>query len=71
MFLAGTGYFFVLVGVFSTRFNKKSARSLSAMVYGITAFGVLFSLVSTILGGIWADQSWGRFWGWDQRKMEH
>ena len=69
MFLAGAlAIFFVIVGVFSTRFNKKSARSLSAMVYGITAFGVLFSLVGTILGGIWADQSWGRFWGWDPKE---
>jgi|GEM_PF-6868134 ABC-type transport system involved in cytochrome c biogenesis permease subunit len=33
------------------------------MVYGIICFGTLFSLVGTILGGIWADQSWGRFWG--------
>ena len=28
----------------------------------------LFSLVGTILGGIWADQSWGRFWGWDPKE---
>ena len=69
MFLAGAlAIFFVVVGVFGRRFNKKTARSLSAMVYGITAFGVLFSLVGTILGGIWADQSWGRFWGWDPKE---
>jgi cytochrome c biogenesis factor len=24
--------------------------------------------VGTILGGIWADQSWGRFWGWDPKE---
>jgi ABC-type transport system involved in cytochrome c biogenesis permease subunit len=28
----------------------------------------LFSFVGTILGGIWADQSWGRFWGWDPKE---
>ena len=38
------------------------------MVYGITCFAALFSLVGTILGGIWADQSWGRFWGWDPKE---
>jgi ABC-type transport system involved in cytochrome c biogenesis permease subunit len=59
---------FVLLGVFSSRFNKDTARSLSAMVYGIICFGTLFSLVGTILGGIWADQSWGRFWGWDPKE---
>ncbi|MEO0508913.1 MAG: cytochrome c biogenesis protein CcsA [Verrucomicrobiota bacterium] len=69
MFLAGAlGVVFGFIGVFGKKFDKKSARSLSAMVYGITCFGVLFSLVGTILGGIWADQSWGRFWGWDPKE---
>jgi ABC-type transport system involved in cytochrome c biogenesis permease subunit len=69
IFLAGAlAILFVLLGVFSSRFNKDTARSLSAMVYGIICFGTLFSLVGTILGGIWADQSWGRFWGWDPKE---
>ena len=69
IFLAGAlAILFVLLGVFSRRFNKGTARSLSAMVYGIICFGTLFSLVGTILGGIWADQSWGRFWGWDPKE---
>ena len=38
------------------------------MVYGIICFATLFSFVGTILGGIWADQSWGRFWGWDPKE---
>jgi hypothetical protein len=31
-------------------------------------FATLFSFVGTVLGGIWADQSWGRFWGWDPKE---
>jgi len=38
------------------------------MVYGIVCFATLFSLIGTVLGGIWADQSWGRFWGWDPKE---
>ena len=38
------------------------------MVYGIVCFAALFSFVGTVLGGIWADQSWGRFWGWDPKE---
>jgi len=69
MFLAGSlAITFAMFGLFNRRFSKEQARSLSSMVYGITAFGVLFSLVGTILGGIWADQSWGRFWGWDPKE---
>jgi cytochrome c biogenesis factor len=38
------------------------------MSYGILCFALLFSFIGTILGGIWADQSWGRFWGWDPKE---
>ena len=37
-------------------------------VYGVACFALLFSFIGTILGGIWADQSWGRFWGWDPKE---
>ena len=43
-------------------------QALSKMVYGILCFATLFSFVGTVLGGIWADQSWGRFWGWDPKE---
>jgi len=43
-------------------------RQLGRAVYGIVAFGLLFSVVGTILGGIWANDSWGRFWGWDPKE---
>jgi hypothetical protein len=38
------------------------------MVYAILCFALLFSFIGTVLGGIWADQSWGRFWGWDPKE---
>jgi ABC-type transport system involved in cytochrome c biogenesis permease subunit len=69
MFLAGAlAIAFICMGLFSKKFSKEDARSLTNMVYGITCFAALFSLVGTILGGIWADQSWGRFWGWDPKE---
>jgi ABC-type transport system involved in cytochrome c biogenesis permease subunit len=43
-------------------------RAIARMVYGVIAFGLLFSLVGTILGGVWANDSWGRFWGWDPKE---
>ena len=43
-------------------------RSVGRMVYGTLCFALLFSLVGTILGGIWANDSWGRFWGWDPKE---
>jgi len=43
-------------------------KALTKMIYGIVCFATLFSFVGTVLGGIWADQSWGRFWGWDPKE---
>jgi cytochrome c-type biogenesis protein CcsB len=46
----------------------ETGKSLGKMIYGIACFATLFSFVGTVLGGIWADQSWGRFWGWDPKE---
>jgi ABC-type transport system involved in cytochrome c biogenesis permease subunit len=43
-------------------------RVVSQMMYGIICFAMLFSFTGTVLGGIWADYSWGRFWGWDPKE---
>ena len=68
-FLAGVlAVIYIVRGVFTKTLDKVTADSLSRMVYGIVCFATLFSFVGTILGGIWADQSWGRFWGWDPKE---
>jgi ABC-type transport system involved in cytochrome c biogenesis permease subunit len=48
--------------------DPATTRTLVDMTYGIVCFSLLFSFVGTVLGGIWADQSWGRFWGWDPKE---
>jgi len=69
MFFAGVlAIVFIFMGLLSSKFTKEQAKKLIAMVYGVTCFAALFSLVGTILGGIWGDQSWGRFWGWDPKE---
>ena len=68
-FLAGLIAFLYIVRV--TLFggvDKKMEKTISGMVYGSVCFALLFSFVGTVLGGIWADQSWGRFWGWDPKE---
>jgi len=68
-FLAGVlGIVYILRGVFTKSLGPDESRNLSRMIYGIVCFATLFSFVGTILGGIWADQSWGRFWGWDPKE---
>jgi hypothetical protein len=68
-FLAGfLALVYVLRGVFTPSLTGEIAKGLARMVYGIVCFATLFSFVGTVLGGIWADQSWGRFWGWDTKE---
>jgi len=52
----------------ATKRGETNADAIARMVYGIVCFATLFSFVGTVLGGIWADQSWGRFWGWDPKE---
>jgi ABC-type transport system involved in cytochrome c biogenesis permease subunit len=68
-FLAGfLALTYIVRGAFTPSLDRGTAQSLTRMVYGIVCFATLFSFVGTILGGIWADQSWGRFWGWDPKE---
>jgi ABC-type transport system involved in cytochrome c biogenesis permease subunit len=69
MFLAGMlAIIYIVRGVFTRSLKKATADSLARMTYGVVCFATLFSFVGTVLGGIWADQSWGRFWGWDPKE---
>ena len=68
-FLAGfLAIIYVVRGALTPSLEKETAKGLVRMVYGIVCFATLFSFVGTVLGGIWADQSWGRFWGWDSKE---
>jgi ABC-type transport system involved in cytochrome c biogenesis permease subunit len=55
-----------LFGVYKT--GEGDARLLTRVAYGFIAAGLFLSLVGTVLGGIWANYSWGRFWGWDPKE---
>ena len=67
-FLAGTIAIVYLIRRAFGNIPKSTAASLRGMVYGVICFATLASFVGTVLGGIWADQSWGRFWGWDPKE---
>ena len=68
-FVAGTlGVVYLIGRTWPRAMNREQAGGLSGMIYGVVCFALLFSFVGTLLGGIWADQSWGRFWGWDPKE---
>lgn len=64
--LIGTAY--ILLGVITPKLTPQLAKDLTRMNYGTLCFSIFFSFVGTVLGGLWADDSWGRFWGWDPKE---
>jgi len=69
VFLAGfLGILYILRDVFPRRFPEESQTALASMIYGTICFATAFSFLGTVFGGIWADQAWGRFWGWDPKE---
>ncbi len=48
--------------------HKKQIKELTQIMYRCIQIGSVLLLAGTILGGVWADYSWGRFWGWDPKE---
>jgi ABC-type transport system involved in cytochrome c biogenesis permease subunit len=48
--------------------SRDFLKLLTKVAYGCLCLTLLLSLVGTVLGGIWANDSWGRFWGWDPKE---
>lgn len=49
--------------------NEQKISLLNQLSYRALMFGTVLLAAGTILGGIWADYSWGRFWGWDPKEV--
>jgi ABC-type transport system involved in cytochrome c biogenesis permease subunit len=67
-FSALLGIAWLLLSVFSPVASSSVLKVIASMIYGITCFALLLSFTGTVLGGLWADDSWGRFWGWDPKE---
>lgn len=57
------------VALFRASSEKDRAGSpLDSLLYGTLVFGAVFTVIGTLLGGVWADYAWGRFWGFDPKE---
>ena len=50
------------------KFKKKERDSSQKLIYRTIQIGTLLLGIGTTLGGVWANESWGRFWGWDPKE---
>jgi ABC-type transport system involved in cytochrome c biogenesis permease subunit len=62
------GILYLLTSMAIPRDLTSIRKTMAKMVYGVTCLALIFSFVGTVLGGLWADDSWGRFWGWDPKE---
>jgi ABC-type transport system involved in cytochrome c biogenesis permease subunit len=47
----------------------EACAELAGYIYKAMQVAVVLLAAGTILGGLWADVSWGRFWGWDPKEV--
>ncbi len=50
------------------KITQKEINYYSEIIYTCLKYGVILLGAGIILGGVWADYSWGRFWGWDPKE---
>lgn len=63
--LGNLGLGFVIKGDTAT---SPRIEAINVAIYRCMQIGVVLLAAGTILGGVWADYSWGRFWGWDPKE---
>ncbi len=71
-FMLAMGISNVALFQFTKKHSEKGEQRISLLnqlSYRALMFGTVLLAAGTILGGIWADYSWGRFWGWDPKEV--
>ncbi len=58
----------VLIKSLRKKLEAKDRRYYTSLIYSCLKYGVALLSAGIILGGVWADYSWGRFWGWDPKE---
>ena len=57
-----------LIKLIRKKLTKKDYRHHQGLIYTCIKVGIILLAAGIILGGVWADYSWGRFWGWDPKE---
>lgn len=57
----------LIKNTFKTLTNE-DMKYYTDLIYTTLKYGTVLLAAGIILGGVWADYSWGRFWGWDPKE---
>lgn len=61
-------YLSSLAGLVGLVCRAKSTPNLAVLTEIVLTLGLVLLVIGTFLGGIWANESWGRYWGWDPKE---
>ena len=67
-FALNWGVSHALLFAYASGAKEELKENLTEFVYRTLQIGVILLSCGTILGGVWASYSWGRFWGWDPKE---
>lgn len=63
----GLGHRYLILSL-RKKLTKKEEENSADNIYRTIQIGTFLLGVGTFLGGVWANESWGRFWGWDAKE---
>ncbi len=67
-----TGFLNLWIMIFRNEKNKErvnlTLKELTLIIELSLSVGLVLLVIGNFLGGIWANESWGRYWGWDPKE---
>ena len=59
---------FFMTALYSFKYLRKKNLDDDAKSYAAAQLGIIFCILATVTGAVWAKFSWGSFWSWDPRQ---
>ena len=59
----------LLIVISNNSIVQKNVKDLTVINEQSMIIGLFLMTIGTFLGGVWANESWGRYWGWDPKKL--